>query len=48
MQMNDNHSAEAQNLVIKFVERLQSISDGRAESFPFVLVDELKKDYGIK
>ena len=41
------HSEEAIDLIEEFVEQLETIPDGCAESFPFDLVDELKGEYGI-
>ena len=39
------HSAEAQNLVREFIERLEEIPDGCAETFPFEMIDELREEY---
>ena len=36
------HSAKAQNLVREFIERLEEIPDGCAETFPFEMIDELR------
>ena len=47
MPMDGERSAEAKALVTQFVKRLEAIPDGCAESFPFDLIEELKKDYEI-
>lgn len=39
------HSAEAIELVREFVKKLRDILDGCAECFPFVLIDELSREY---
>ena len=39
------HSAEAVALVREFIEKLEEITDGCAEIFPFELIEELKKEF---
>lgn len=39
------HSIEAKELVAEIIDRLENISDGCAEYFPFELIDELKEEY---
>lgn len=39
------HSKEALFLVEEFVARLEEISDGWAECFPFETIGELKQEY---
>ena len=45
MPENGRHSAEAIELVRKFVSRLEEIPDGCAECFPFETIEELKTEY---
>ena len=40
-----NHSVEAVELVKEFVAELERIPDGCPECFPFVTIDELKREY---
>ena len=47
MPKTGDHSAEATELVRKFVEALESIPDGCAEMFPFQLIEDLKDEYGL-
>lgn len=42
------HSAEATELVKRFVAELEVIPDGCAELFPFELIDELRREYGME
>jgi hypothetical protein len=39
------HSVEAIELIKEFVAKLEEISDGCAETFPFKLIDELKEEF---
>lgn len=39
------HSKEAVELVKEFIEVLEDIPDGCADSFPFDMIDELKEEY---
>ena len=41
------HSEEAVALVIEFVEALENISDGCAETFPFETIEEQTREYLI-
>lgn len=41
----NRHSDEAVSLVKEFVARLEDISDGCAECFPFEMIDKLKEEY---
>lgn len=45
MTENSNHSREVVELVKEFIARLEEIPDGCAESFPFELIDTLRKEY---
>lgn len=45
MPSEGEHSEEASDLVREFVERLEEISDGGAEIFPFEIIEELKREY---
>lgn len=47
MPKTGDHSAEATELVRKFVEALESIPDGCAEMFPFQLIEDLKGEYDL-
>ncbi len=39
------HSKEAIELVKEFIEVLEDIPDGCADSFPFEMIDELREEY---
>lgn len=45
MTENSNLSREVVELVKEFIARLEEIPDGCAESFPFELIDTLRKEY---
>lgn len=45
MTENSNHSREVVELVKEFIARLEEIPEGCAESFPFELIDTLRKEY---
>ena len=45
MPENGNHSEEAIALVKEVISRLEDISDGCAECFPFDIIEELKRAY---
>ena len=47
MPKTEDHSAEATELVRKFVEALEAIPDGCAEMFPFQLIEDLKGAYDL-
>ena len=42
------HSAEAIELVKRFVAELEEIPDGCAETFPFEVIEELRGEYGLE
>lgn len=43
----DSHSAEAKKLIERFVKELEEIPDDCAETFPFEMIEELRKEYGL-
>lgn len=45
MPENGEHSQEAADLVREFIARLEEITDGCAEIFPFELIDTLREEY---
>lgn len=45
MPADGEHSMEAKELVREFVAKLESISDGCAECFPFELIERLREEY---
>lgn len=45
MPKDRKHSAEAKALVKDFIAKLEEIPDGCAETFPFELVNDLKREY---
>ena len=47
MPAEGNHSNEAVSLVKDVIGRLENISDGGAETFPFDVITELKQEYGL-
>ena len=45
MPKQGRHSAEAIELVKKFIEKLKEIPDGDGEMFPYNTIEELQKEY---
>ena len=48
MPKEGSHSEEATELAEAIVRRLEAISDGCSETFPFDIIDELKEEFGIE
>ena len=48
MPKDGKHSAEAIDVVKKFIKRLEDIPDGCADMFPFETIEELKQEYLVQ
>ena len=45
MPEDGDHSAETKALATDFIRMLEEIPDGCAETFPFEMIDELRREY---